>query len=316
MNTMKYFIPYKCFAVALLVSAFVLNPGAGQAQRMSHKTPTTRPSTSQARPAPSGGKINGGATKAAPRPAPSTTRPETMPAGASNKAKDVNVNKPQTQDKVNSGNRTNVDNSRVNVNNKNVNINVDNSTNIDVNVNRNTSVRHCNCHYGRPPYYYGGHHYYCHHHYYYHPYRPYYWGPAWHPWGFFVATLTATAVIVTINNLTYHYDQGVFYTPSSGGYTVVTAPVGATVATVPSSAQPVVVNQTVTNNYYYGGTYYEKSGNGYTVVQPTAGSLVENLPEGAEEVRMGEVTYVKYGETYYQPVQVDGKNMYEVVQVE
>jgi hypothetical protein len=138
----------------------------------------------------------------------------------------------------------------------------------------------------------------------------------WHPWGFFVTTLAATAIIVSVNNMNYYYDQGVYYAPSNGGYTVVTAPVGAVVTTVPSNAQPVVINQTTTtNNYYYGGTYYEKSAGGYTVIPPTAGSIVENLPEGAEEVRIGDVTYVKYGETYYQPIQYNGKDMYEVVEV-
>jgi hypothetical protein len=77
----------------------------------------------------------------------------------------------------------------------------------------------------------------------------------------------------------------------------------------------VVVNET-TNNYYYGGAYYEKSGDGYTVVPPTAGTVVENLPEGGEEVKIGDVTYVKFGETYYQPIQKDGKDVYEVVQIE
>jgi hypothetical protein len=40
------------------------------------------------------------------------------------------------------------------------------------------------------------------------------------------------------------------------------------------------------------------------------------LPEGGEEVKLGDVTYVKVGETYYQPIQKNGKNMYEVVDVE
>jgi hypothetical protein len=43
--------------------------------------------------------------------------------------------------------------------------------------------------------------------------------------------------------------------------------------------------------------------------------VVENLPDGGEEVKVGDVSYVKVGETYYQPIQKDGKNMYEVVQV-
>lgn len=75
------------------------------------------------------------------------------------------------------------------------------------------------------------------------------------------------------------------------------------------------MNET-TNNYYYGGTYYEKSSGGYTVVAPTAGTVVTDLPEGGEEVKIGDVTYVKVGETYYQPTQKDGKDVYEVVQIE
>ncbi len=43
---------------------------------------------------------------------------------------------------------------------------------------------------------------------------------------------------------------------------------------------------------------------------------MDNLPEGGEEVKLGDVTYVKYGETYYQPIQKDGKDMYEVVEVQ
>jgi hypothetical protein len=75
------------------------------------------------------------------------------------------------------------------------------------------------------------------------------------------------------------------------------------------------VNET-TNNYYYGGAYYEKSDEGYTVVPATAGTIVPNLPEGGEEVKIGDITYVQFGDTYYQPIQVDGKDMYEIVEVE
>ncbi|MFN9492998.1 MAG: DUF6515 family protein, partial [Sphingobacteriales bacterium] len=69
-------------------------------------------------------------------------------------------------------------------------------------------------------------------------------------------------------------------------------------------------------NYYWGGTFYEKVSNGYKVVAPTAGAVVEHMAEGGEEVKMGDVTYVKMGETYYQPIQQNGKSMYEVVNVE
>jgi hypothetical protein len=210
---------------------------------------------------------------------------------------------------VASGNKVNIDKSR-----GDVNINVDKSKHVEMN-RQNTVVRRNTVAYGRPPYAYGGRRYYAYRPYYYHPFRPFVWGPAWHPWGFFVATLAATAIVVSVNNQQYHYDSGVFYSPGNGGYTAVAAPVGATVSTIPSSAQPVVVNQT-TNNYYYGGTYYEKSDGGYTVVPPTAGTVVENLPEGGEEVTIGDQKYVKVGETYYIPVQKDGKNVYEVAEVD
>jgi len=42
---------------------------------------------------------------------------------------------------------------------------------------------------------------------------------------------------------------------------------------------------------------------------------VEKLPEGGKEVTMGDEKYVKVGETYYQPTQKDGKDVYEVVEV-
>jgi len=226
---------------------------------------------------------------------PATTNRQVPAASATKKNKNLSNN---------SGNKkVNIDNSK-----KNVNVNIDNS--------RNTVVRKNNINsYHGAPYRYGGHRYYCHSPYRYHAYHPFYWGPVWHPWGFLVATMAATAIIVSVNNQQYHYDQGVYYTSGPGGYTVVQAPVGATITTLPPNSQTVVVNET-TNNYYYGGTYYEKSGTSYKVVAPTAGTIVENLPEGGKEVKIGDQTYVKIGETYYQPIEKDGKNMYEVVQIE
>ena len=91
-------------------------------------------------------------------------------------------------------------------------------------------------------------------------------------------------------------------------------PASPPITTLPAGSQTVVINETTTN-YYYGGTFYEKSDQGYTVVPPTAGTVVESLPEGGEEVKLGDATYVKVGETYYQPIERDGKNMYEVVDV-
>jgi hypothetical protein len=164
--------------------------------------------------------------------------------------------------------------------------------------------------YGRAPYTHGGRAYYSHHAYGYHRYRPYAWGVAFRPVGFFAATLAASAVAVTIANQHYWYDAGIWYGPAAGGYTVVMAPVGATVTVLPANA--VVVQ---TNTYYYGGAYYQQSGDQYQVVAPPAGTVVENLPEGGEEVTIGDRKYVKLGGTYYQPIKKDGKDMYEVVEV-
>src|SRR5262249_32330664 len=164
------------------------------------------------------------------------------------------------------------------------------------------------------PYAYRGRRYYSYHPYYYHPYRVYAWGPAYRPYGAFVGAVAATAIVVSVANQQYRYHQGVWYLPSDGGYTVVPAPVGATVATLPPGAEVVQATPTTTN-YYYGGSYYEQTPGGYMVVAPTAGTIVYNLPQGGQEVTIGQQRYVKVGETYYQPIQVNGRDAYEVVEV-
>jgi biotin carboxyl carrier protein len=134
----------------------------------------------------------------------------------------------------------------------------------------------------------------------------------------FVTTIAVTAIIVDAATeeatQEYYYDQGLYYIKQGDGYVVVQAPPGVTVKELPKEKETVVVNET-TNNYYYSGNFYEKSKDGYTVVEPMAGSVVEKLPEGGQEVKVGDMTYVKVGETYYQPIKRDGKDMYEVVNV-
>jgi hypothetical protein len=215
------------------------------------------------------------------------------------------------------GNRPelNRDINRGNINNVN-RANVMNRGDINVYNNRNTMVRRNNLNtYTRPPYVWNGNRFYGYRPYGFHAYRPYSWGASWHPWGYFVGgALAATAIAVAVGGNNYYADNGVWYAPTEGGYTVVQAPVGGTVQSMPSGAQPVSVNNTT--NYYYGGAYYEKSANGYTVVAPPAGAVVDNLPDGAQAVQMGSQTFYKLGETYYQPVIIDGQNKFEVVQVE
>lgn len=276
--------------------------GPAEGQRLRGGGGNMRPAVTR-NPGGNARSINGGAQR-------SPQRTVHQPTANSGNRLSGNSRRTSAGNRTSVGNNVDIDNSR-----RNVNVNIDNSKNINVRNNRSTVVVRNPVPYRRPPYVYGGMRFYTYHPYYYHPFHPYYWGPVWHPWGFFIATLTATAIVLTVENQKYHYDQGVYYVESDGGYTVVQAPVGATIKVLPEGAQTVTVNET-TNNYYYGGTYYEKSDGGYTVVPPTSGTIVDNLPEGAEEVKVGDNTYVKYGETYYQPVQVDGKNKYEVVDVQ
>jgi len=164
--------------------------------------------------------------------------------------------------------------------------------------------------YTRAPYAYGGRRYYAYNPYVYHRYAPYYWGPAFHPVGAFVAALAATAVIVSVANHQYRYDQGVWYVPSGGQYKVVPAPVGATVPSLPPGAVAVGGDQ-----YFYAGAFYQRTSRGYTVVAPQAGMVVDRLPPGGEEVTVGEQRYVRFGATYYQPIEQNGQPRYEVVEV-
>jgi hypothetical protein len=164
--------------------------------------------------------------------------------------------------------------------------------------------------YTRAPYAYGGHRYYAYHPYAYHRYTPYYWGPAYHPVGAFVGTLAATAVLVSVANTHYRYEQGVWYLPSGDGYKVVAAPIGATVAALPQGALAVGGGQ-----YYYAGAYYQQTSGGYIVVAPQAGMVVDQLPPGGEVVTVGNQQYIRFGQTYYQPIEVGGQPKYEVVEV-
>lgn len=151
----------------------------------------------------------------------------------------------------------------------------------------------------------------------------------WHPWGFHTPMLPPQAQVVNVVNETnitnvtnvtniikeYHYVDGVFYQKDDEGYVVVPAPIGAEVSRIPDNFERVEVGENEFN-FYWGGAYFEETANGFRVVPPVAGTLVENLSEGGEEVKIGDRTFIRFGETYYQPVQVNGRNMYEVVYIE
>lgn len=149
------------------------------------------------------------------------------------------------------------------------------------------------------------------HPYYYHPFRPSYWGANWHPIGFFLNSLAAGAVALSIANHRYYYDDGCYYVPSAGGYSVVPPPVGAIVSYLPEGYETTMVgNDTY---YYYGGAFYVNIDQGYQVVDAPPGAVITQVPVGAIEQNVNDETFLVYNNVYYQPISQDGQDAYEVV---
>jgi hypothetical protein len=168
--------------------------------------------------------------------------------------------------------------------------------------------------YSRPPLVWQGRRYYSRYNYVYHPYRPYYYGSFFHPIGFFANTLSTAAIVISLNNQRYHYDQGVYYAPYENGYHVVPAPVGVYVSYLPSGYTKLNVEGDI--YYYFAGTFYAANDNRYEVVPAPYGAIVYDLPEGAKEVKINDVIFLEYNGTYYQPILLDGRHGYEVVDSE
>lgn len=152
------------------------------------------------------------------------------------------------------------------------------------------------------------------HPYYYHPYHPYIWGPHWHPFGFFLPFLPSDAFYFTFSNQPYYYDDGVYYEPSQGGYTAVSPPSGATVASLPEGAETTQVGDDT--YYYYGGVFYVYTDQGYQVVTAPVGAVVNELPEGAQQqTDANGQTYFVVNNTAFAPISQDGQDAYEVIQM-
>lgn len=151
------------------------------------------------------------------------------------------------------------------------------------------------------------------HPYYYHPYRPYYWGPRWHPVGFFLTALAANAFRFSFGNQWYYYDDGCYYVPYNGGYSVVASPIGAIVSYLPDGYETCPVDNV--DYYYYGGTFYVAVAQGYQVVQAPIGAVIVQLPQGAIEQDVNGQTLLVFNNTYYLPISQDGQDAYQVVPV-
>ena len=165
---------------------------------------------------------------------------------------------------------------------------------------------------------YHGYNYSGYHPYSYHSYYPYRWGAYWYPVGFYMLALSSSAILLSGYNQpsytnNYYYDQGVYYTESKEkeGYTVVQAPEGAEIESLPTGYTTTIAgNMTY---YYFGGEFYLQTETGYKVVKAPLGAIIYNLPEGGEEVDSQGNKLVKYNGAYYHPILHDGKDAYEVV---
>jgi len=265
------------FLLSMLALAGI--PGEGIAQRFNH-----------------GGFSRPGAPAAAPaRAVPQPVRPEARPAAPPARPEIRPGAQPVERPTINGGswNSGNHDYSRPAEAHENVPVRQ------NVTARDRVNVYHTGGYRGVHPYYY-------------HPYRPYYWGPHWHPLGFFLTALASDAIFFSLNNQRYYYDDGVYYQPSNGGYSVVSAPVGAIVAALPPGYETTTAGDG--NNYFYfGGVFYVYTGQGYQVVMAPPGAVITQLPVGAVEQSVNGETLLVYNNTYYLPISQDGQDAYEVV---
>jgi len=136
--------------------------------------------------------------------------------------------------------------------------------------------------------------------------------------GMAVASLPPRYETVVVAGSPYYYADGVYYTQSGSQYTVVPAPVGATVEHPPAQVTNVYVNNE--NLGYSNGTYYkqeppakEGSDPTYKVVAPPVGATVESLPKDAKKMTVDGTEYYEYTGTYYQAFHSGSKVIYMVV---
>jgi Family of unknown function (DUF6515) len=149
------------------------------------------------------------------------------------------------------------------------------------------------------------------HPYSYHPYRPYYWGPHWHPVGFFLSALAADAIWFSFSGQRYWYDDGCYYLPANGGYNVIPAPIGAVIGSLPDGYETTMVgNDTF---YYFGGAFYVAVDQGYQVVAAPPGAVITQLPVGAVDQNINGQDVLAYNNVYYSPISENGQDAYEVV---
>jgi hypothetical protein len=276
-------------------------PGYTQAQRFGHSNfGGGRPA-----PAPAPAYHPAPAPQQTYRPAPAPQQRPPEPAARPSGNPEVNRIYGNTEARSINGGAYNVGNHDMGRGNVNVNVNVRPGPRVVVPPTRVYSNERVNV------YHTGG--YRSVHPYFYHPYRPFYWGPRWHPVGFFLSALAADAFYFSFGGQPYYYDEGVYYQPDNGGYVAVAPPVGAMVNALPEGYETTQVgDQTY---YYFGGAFYVYTDQGYQVVNAPPGAVITELPTGAVQQDIDGQTFLVYNNVYYEPISQDGQDAYEVVQM-
>lgn len=158
-----------------------------------------------------------------------------------------------------------------------------------------------------------------HHGVYAHPWAfrgPTVWG--WHPFGFFVATLATTAIIVSVvdssgnesSSGNVYYEQGLYYEKTADGYKVISPPAGAKIPALPEGYTSVT--QGGTEYGYYQGDFYVVSGSAYVVTKAPVGAIVPYVPDSATETDQAGTKYYDNNGTRYQAVALNGDTSYLV----
>jgi len=129
-----------------------------------------------------------------------------------------------------------------------------------------------------------------------------------------IKELPANHQVVVVNDATYFYHNGAFYSPGPVvGYVVTAPPIGATVLRIP--AQRAKLTAGGRTYYYYDGAFYrlKKNKKAYVVVAPPRGAAVHSLPAGYTSLTVrGERHYIYDGVHYVREMR-DGRPVFVVV---
>lgn len=117
---------------------------------------------------------------------------------------------------------------------------------------------------------------------------------------------------IEVGGFTYYYEQGAFWLHQGTIYTVVTAPVGAAVDTLPQGVTRIA-SGTKPVWYFFGIFFGEKDG-AYVVIKPPAGLTVFYLPDGYRQEKVQGVARYRFGDVLFKPIFIQGILAYQVVE--